>query len=759
MAKKKSTPTPEIQNEIISNWVQSNGNRLAEIASENPALYDAVNQALNYLNSSLGGTKPITKIEAQEAPKKSRPNPYLWRIKTADEFEDEYGKDWRKEFVADSIFIDESTLGKYLVDILMDVSYLEKANLQQFEAVTKDGYVIDERFITYYPLPEPKEWRVKTEQEFKSEYGENWRGVVEWTVHNEKDVFFGKPLKEILIAADVADLDTLQIKSLENNLYLSIKPELDPRGKGFQYPIGAKDITQKPHPDKQFKEVWDVAEGDRMIISEPFEKNTQNGFKTYLIDSFDIKGETTFSDKGEQNPLLQEAYKWVLNQDTFTNNIIDSTVKVIKKPSKFNEGQKIIFAGTEGAGLEILKIGYDPIAQEYNYLIRSTVDGKQEIFNEKTLLVLLRVANKQKQEFKDLKDLLNGDRIILFNPIDGKKYIKENPKAGLLTYKVLKTKSGVNVDGTYEEFQIQRTGSTDVPAWETMDYLNSLIQSEDLRVLKNKPKYEEGQIVKSPSGLPDVEIKEVGYDRSTLQYVYWVDVKGSGETLWDDKSLDSYAEFTGKEESTSESTKPNVPTITPQEETSKTTYKPAPVNWTYLGAQRPNYLEILEILKKRRLSKDDKVQIAVFFGKLSMLTKGTPDFENLEKNEEQEALEQGESFTPIKGDFYQRYEVYPEYEDFLGFGALRQPTKLITFDWIQELIFPTIASLMDRSNDNLKMRNYIIETEKQNRGFSLVENEIRAAEDAAKKPSKKSVLDKYKTDDDDLESALENLEI
>lgn len=185
-----------------------------------------------------------------------------------------------------------------------------------------------------------------------------------------------------------------------------------------------------------------------------------------------------------------------------------------------------------------------------------------------------------------------------------------------------------------------------------------------------------------------------------------------------------------------------------------------PVSWTELPAQRPNYLEILQLLKKRRLSKDDKVQIVVFFGKFSLLTKGSIDFENYEKNQAAAVKKTGDSFVPNPFEFYQRYDIYPEFVDlFDGYVSTTQRTNLQTFDWIQELIYPNIKTELDDSNENLKARNFIVENEKQNRGFSLVEKEMKEAEEASKKSTKKSPLDKYKTDDDDLESALEDLEI
>lgn len=50
------------ENKYIENWVKSNETRLTEIRNENPQLYGAVNGVLNYLNSYLGGTKPIQEI-------------------------------------------------------------------------------------------------------------------------------------------------------------------------------------------------------------------------------------------------------------------------------------------------------------------------------------------------------------------------------------------------------------------------------------------------------------------------------------------------------------------------------------------------------------------------------------------------------------------------------------------------------------------------------------------------------------------------
>ena len=811
MAKKKSTSAPEIQNEIISNWVESNSNRLNEISVENPSLSQAINKALNYLNNFLGGTKKI------ESSFELTPQLKKWRIKTAEELEQDRVSELNLGNIPNDLY------GKYLFEVLDESSLTEisRAGSSKFEGVTKDGYVIYNAQITNSPLPKPKEWRVKTEEEFISEYGKNWRGVVDWVVNDEKNIFFGKPLKDILVEEDVNTLPQLTLKNIEKRL-LKTKPELDPRGRGLEYYFGKMEITQNPHPDDQWKSFNELNIGDRFIIKskEDLFDGKTNGYRTYVIKSLNFKGNVLYELPSVINPLTNSPVSYDNSVDVFEQAIEKGVIKPIVKQPKFTENEEIKFEGNQS--VKILSIGYDGILQQYNYRVYSSVDGQESVFDENLVSGLAKISQKIRNEFKPVSELQEGDYFVQQDPAI---YLNNEKTNGLEVWQVLSYTSD------WMELLISKLGTKPVKV-ETEKFLESF-STTSKKILRKKPKYNWADVVKSPNGLPDVVVLSLGYDLGKLMYTYWVRVEGQGETLWNDKTLDDYAtplpsekskttdidlnkenlkikvkteaeaiafqewafergaEWLGggkspeetKEkyffiedktlyyaelESTYEEYSLPLREVTLEElgivvpvsqrliAVKKTTKK---VNWTYLGAQRPNYLEILDILKKRRLSKDDKVKIAIFFGNLSMLTKGSVDYENYEKNREAEAIEYGESFTQNFPEFYQRYEVYTDYQDLIGLNAIVQPTDLVTYDWIQDIVFPMIKDLLDSSNDNLKVRNYIIEVEKQNRGFSLVENEVRAAEEAAKKPSKKSALDKYKTDDDDLESALEDLDI
>ena len=811
MAKKKSTSAPEIQNEIISNWVESNSNRLNEISVENPSLSQAINQALNYLNNFLGGTKKI------ESSFELTPQLKEWRIKTAEELEQDRVSELNLGNIPNDLY------GKYLFEVLDESSLTEisRAGSAKFEGVTKDGYVIYNAQITNSPLPKPKEWRVKTEEEFISEYGKNWRGVVDWVVNDEKNIFFGKPLKDILVEEDVNTLPQLTLKNIEKRL-LKTKPELDPRGRGLEYYFGKMEITQNPHPDDQWKSFNELKIGDRFIIKsdEDLFDGKTNGYRTYVIKSLNFKGNVLYELPSVINPLTNSPVSYENSVVTFEQAIEKRVIKPIVAQTKFTENEEIIFEGNQS--IKILSIGYDGILQQYNYRVYSSVDGQESVFDEKLVSGLSEISQKIRNEFKPVSELQEGDYFVQQDPAI---YLNNEKTNGLEVWQVLSYTSA------WVELLISKLGTKPVKV-ETEKFLESF-STTSKKILRKKPKYSWADVVKSPNGLPDVTVLSVGYDLGKLMYTYWVRVEGQGETLWNDKTLDDYATPLTSEKSktpdidlTKENIKIKVKTeaeaiafqewafergaewrgggkspeytkekyffiedktlsyaelestfeeyslplrevtleelgvVVPISQTLTAVKKtPQKVNWTYLGAQRPNYLEILDILKKRRLSKDDKVKIAIFFGNLSMLTKGSVDYENYEKNREAEAIEYGESFTQNFREFYQRYEVYTDYQDLVGLNAIVQPTDLITYDWIQDIIFPIIKDVLDSSNDNLKVRNYIIEVEKQNRGFSLVENEVRAAGEAAKKPSKKSALDKYKTDDDDLESALEDLEI
>jgi hypothetical protein len=101
-------------------------------------------------------------------------------------------------------------------------------------------------------INEPKVWRVKTEAEFLAEFGIDWRKVVNWTINNDKDFLFGKPLIDIVQDTDIARIPKTDASYLgsagsrSDALYTKIG--LDRTDKSRQFGLDADDVTDAPLP-------------------------------------------------------------------------------------------------------------------------------------------------------------------------------------------------------------------------------------------------------------------------------------------------------------------------------------------------------------------------------------------------------------------------------------------------------------------------------------------------------------------------------
>lgn len=217
MAKKNTKVSNE--NSIIGNWVQSNAENLAEVQTVNPELYSAVGSVLNYLNKYLGGQSDIN-IELPNSKKPPLPEAKLWRVKTEQEFIDEFGLNWRDK----ANWTEDSSMnwlfGKSLAEVV-DQNFVSIPNDSTDELKGRDlitrkeidpqviSWDLSAETITNNPLPtsetseksgiplmETDNWRVMTEQELIEEFGAKWRDSSEFVKSGKMDYLFGQPITE-----------------------------------------------------------------------------------------------------------------------------------------------------------------------------------------------------------------------------------------------------------------------------------------------------------------------------------------------------------------------------------------------------------------------------------------------------------------------------------------------------------------------------------------------------------------------------------
>jgi hypothetical protein len=116
-----------------------------------------------------------------------------YRVKCTDEMVAEFGEDWRKGGKINSGYAWPKSK-----DVLLGIDvpdYLSEKILiysTQIELCWAKWYVSKEMLILKKPLVQAQ-YRIKTEEEFIAEFGENWRHIVFGCIHddNKKDLILG----------------------------------------------------------------------------------------------------------------------------------------------------------------------------------------------------------------------------------------------------------------------------------------------------------------------------------------------------------------------------------------------------------------------------------------------------------------------------------------------------------------------------------------------------------------------------------------
>jgi hypothetical protein len=151
-----------------------------------------------------------------------------WRIKTEQELIEEYGIDYKseiwystgKDYLLGQPIIQTPTSEKFIQEYAIENKKvyerddLRTINTLKVLGITSDDdddWIVSYEWLTNKPLPTAAttttwNWRFKTEEEFKQEYGDDWREDAQWSVHGGMDYLFGEEIAETSNSRGVINL-------------------------------------------------------------------------------------------------------------------------------------------------------------------------------------------------------------------------------------------------------------------------------------------------------------------------------------------------------------------------------------------------------------------------------------------------------------------------------------------------------------------------------------------------------------------------
>jgi hypothetical protein len=153
---------------------------------------------------------------------------WKWRIKTEQELIKEYGTDYKledwystgKDYLLGQPIIQKLESENYIQEYAIknkktyERSDLSTINTDEVLGITSgidDYWIVSYEWLTDKPLPTAAKtttwnWRFKTEEEFKEEYGDDWREDAQWSVHGGMDYLFGEEIAETSNSRGVINL-------------------------------------------------------------------------------------------------------------------------------------------------------------------------------------------------------------------------------------------------------------------------------------------------------------------------------------------------------------------------------------------------------------------------------------------------------------------------------------------------------------------------------------------------------------------------
>jgi hypothetical protein len=220
-------------------------------------------------NPSLSGAKDflIVKQMLTDEPLPQVAKTWNWRFKTEEELQQEFGLNLWKTVTAWNMNGDmDYLLGKPIIESDLSKQFIE--NLLQSKAVSIDTnknlgidsgssntWAIKEQLVTNKPLPTAVtstspttsawNWRFKTEEEFKEEYGDDWREAVEWSIHGGMDYLIGEPIAE---SSESRDLIAYLKKGKNDKLINTFRELGISSGDDDDWILAYNMLTNKPLP-------------------------------------------------------------------------------------------------------------------------------------------------------------------------------------------------------------------------------------------------------------------------------------------------------------------------------------------------------------------------------------------------------------------------------------------------------------------------------------------------------------------------------
>ena len=127
----------------------------------------------------------------------------IWRVKTEQEFIDEFGDDWRRSLSWNVAGAMNYLFGKPVTNPTFNgENFTPRSFVTSRELGIDSGndntWFLRQQMFKKIQNDQPDEfkpiWRVKTEQEFINEFGDDWRRSLSWNVAGAMNYLFGKPV-------------------------------------------------------------------------------------------------------------------------------------------------------------------------------------------------------------------------------------------------------------------------------------------------------------------------------------------------------------------------------------------------------------------------------------------------------------------------------------------------------------------------------------------------------------------------------------
>jgi hypothetical protein len=231
------------------------------------------------------------------------------------------------------------------------------------------------------------DYRIKTESEFKSEFGTDWRSIVGWTSSSAMDWLFGKRLSEITVKGKEKD----NYESVLSNSVINTDPNKDPNNifawslnaKTWIYdPVSSQQTESKPEyvlkkPLKRedlydIKITVDTPEKSKAFQKAAFSlgfswyKGKQDIINTDAIYLFLDKQFSTEYEFGFGNEKNKDFYQNNTNKELFFDDLFELKTAKTESVSDTQPKDKEVVSTTPKVSEEDVKSEKDLLVEQYN---------------------------------------------------------------------------------------------------------------------------------------------------------------------------------------------------------------------------------------------------------------------------------------------------------------------------------------------------------------------------------------------------------